>query len=65
MSESVLEGRKEIIISILQLRKQKKEEALQHVYLHGEGTGGFMEKNLLLALQLALSPEQLDFAGAE
>lgn len=65
MSEGVMEGRKGIIISILQLRKQKKAEALQHVHLHGEGTGGFMEKNLLLALQLTLSPEQLDFAGTE
>lgn len=48
-SEGATGRRKGIIISILQLRKQKKAEALQHVYLPEEVTMGFVTENPALA----------------
>lgn len=48
-SEGAAGRRKGIIISILQLRKQKKAEALQQVHLPEDISVGFMTENPALA----------------
>ena len=60
-SEGATGRRKGIIISILQLRKQKKAEALRHVHLPGQVSAGFVEKNPALASPANSVPTTVGF----